>query len=95
MINHYLTQSISNRKKKLFYEKFRFLLINREAPGKHTSPVWQLYWLGVEKGRDDDTGEILMSISTGLLLVTMVALLIDFICISRWSSYSMVIAQRF
>jgi hypothetical protein len=47
-------------------------LINREAPGKHTAPVWQLYWVEVEKGRDDDTGEVLMSISTGLLLIVVV-----------------------
>ena len=40
--------------------------MNREVPGKHTAPVWQLYWLGVEKSRDDDTGEVLMSVSTGL-----------------------------
>lgn len=37
-----------------------------ESTGKHTAPVWQLYWVEVEKGRDDDTGEVLMSISTGL-----------------------------
>jgi len=47
----------------------KIFLINREAPGKHTAPVWQLYWVEVEKGRDDDTGEVLMSISTGLLLI--------------------------
>jgi hypothetical protein len=67
MINPYLIQSI------LFLigivkRKFLFLLINRETPGKHTAPVWQLYWVEVEKSRDDDTGEVLMSISTGLLL---------------------------
>ena len=39
--------------------------MDREASGKHTAPVWQLYWVEVEKGRDDDTGEVLMSISTG------------------------------
>ncbi len=44
-------------------------MINSEASGKHTAPVWQLYWVEVEKGRDDDTGEVLMSISTGLLLI--------------------------
>ncbi|UJR34108.1 hypothetical protein I4U23_021515 [Adineta vaga] len=40
------------------------LLDTEEVPGKHTAPVWQLYWLGVEKSRDDDTGEVLMSVST-------------------------------
>ncbi|CAF0918588.1 unnamed protein product [Rotaria sordida] len=40
------------------------LLDTEESLGKHTAPVWQLYWVEVEKGRDDDTGEVLMSIST-------------------------------
>ncbi|CAF0932053.1 unnamed protein product [Adineta steineri] len=40
------------------------LLDTEEVPGKHTAPVWQLCWLGVEKSRDDDTGEVLMSVST-------------------------------
>lgn len=40
-------------------------LLFRESTGKHTAPVWQLYWVEAEKSRDDDTGEVLMSISTG------------------------------
>ncbi|CAF0989978.1 unnamed protein product [Rotaria magnacalcarata] len=40
------------------------LLDTEESLGKHTAPVWHLYWVEVEKGRDDDTGEVLMSIST-------------------------------
>ena len=69
------------------------LLINRESPGKHTAPVWELYWVEVEKGRDDDTGEVLMSISTGLFLMICVSLIV-LISIVRWSSDSMVITQR-
>ncbi|CAF0905342.1 unnamed protein product [Didymodactylos carnosus] len=39
------------------------LLDTGESAGKHNSPVWQLYWVEVEKGREDDS-EVLMSIST-------------------------------
>ncbi len=53
----------------MLFLKIILWLINREATGKHTAPVWQLYWVDVEKGRDDDTGEVLMSISTGLWLI--------------------------
>jgi hypothetical protein len=38
----------------------------REVAGKHTAPVWQLFWAELEKGREEDVGEVLMSISTGM-----------------------------
>jgi hypothetical protein len=64
MINHYLIQSICFFDRNISFKK-KLSSISSEAPGKHTAPVWQLYWVEVEKGRDDDIGEILMSISTG------------------------------
>ncbi|ELU18109.1 hypothetical protein CAPTEDRAFT_219442 [Capitella teleta] len=35
----------------------------REAPGKHTGPVWQLRWIEKERGSGEERAEVLVSVS--------------------------------
>ena len=78
----------------LNFTAFFSILFFSEASGKHTAPVWQLYWIEVEKGRDDDTGEVLMSISTGSnekdILFEFFECLLEY----RWKSDTMAITKR-